>query len=215
METIASDRIRMQRPTERIAMELIARLDAVRDRWNVLDHPFYRRWECGELTRDELAYYAGQYRHAVVALADAAAVAAPVAGAEHATEEREHVALWDAFAAELGVADEQPANPSTAECADAWRGASDELEALAILYAVEAGQPEVSSTKLAGLAQHYDIAADSPAAAYFALHAERDVEHAEHSRAILEERAGEADDRLVAAAEAALRGNWRLLDAVA
>lgn len=196
-------------------MELIARIDAARDRWNVLDHPFYRRWECGELTRDELAYYAGQYRHAVVALADAAATAAPAAGTEHAEEERAHVALWDEFAAELGVAGEQRANADTAECARAWSAASDELEALAILYAVESGQPDVSRTKLEGLARHYGIATDSPAAAYFALHSERDVEHAAHSRALLEE-VGEGDaDRLVAAAEAALRGNWRLLDGVA
>lgn len=197
-------------------MELIARIDAARARWNVLDHPFYRRWECGQLSRDELGYYAGQYRHAVVALADAASTAAPLAGPEHAHEERSHVALWDAFASELGVVGEREPNAATAECAEAWTGASDELEALAILYAVESGQPDVSRTKLAGLAEHYGIDADSPAAAYFALHSERDVEHAEHSRALLERQASEGgDDRLVVAAETALRGNWRLLDGVA
>lgn len=195
-------------------MELIARIDEARARWNVLDHPFYRRWERGELTREELGYYAGQYRHAVVALADAAATAGP--GSEHAEEERAHVALWDDFAAELGVADAREPNPDTAACAQSWSSASDELEALAILYAVESGQPDVSRTKLAGLAEHYGIGVESPAAAYFALHAERDVEHADESRTLLEQRAGaEHEDRLVATAEAALRGNWRLLDGVA
>ena len=195
-------------------MELIARIDEARARWNVLDHPFYRRWECGDLTRDELAYYAGQYRHAVVALAEAAEAAAPLAGAEHAAEERAHVALWDQFADEVGVAGQREPNADTEECARAWAGAADELEALAILYAVESGQPDVSRTKLAGLAEHYGIDPDSPAAAYFALHAERDVEHAEHSRSILEARANGQTDRLVAAAERALRGNWLLLDGV-
>lgn len=195
-------------------MELIARIDAARARWNVLDHPFYRRWECGELTREELAYYAGQYRHAVVAVADAATTAAPIAGPEHAEEEHAHVALWDAFASELGVVGEQCANSETAECVRAWSDASDGLEAVAILYAVESGQPDVSRTKLRGLAEHYRIDAESPAASYFALHSERDVEHAAHSRGLLEHVTDEDADRLVAAAEAALRGNWRLLDGV-
>jgi pyrroloquinoline-quinone synthase len=192
-------------------MEFIVRIDEARARWNVLDHPFYRRWECGELTRDELAYYAGQYRHAVVALADAA----ELAGSDHADEERAHVALWDDFASELGVDGVRTANAETAECTRAWTAASDDLEALAILYAVESSQPDVSRTKLEGLAAHYGIAADSPGAAYFALHSERDHEHAAESRVLLERHADGADaDRLVAAAETALRGNWRLLDGV-
>ena len=35
-------------------MNLFERLDAVADRWNVLRHPFYERWECGALSRAEL-----------------------------------------------------------------------------------------------------------------------------------------------------------------
>jgi pyrroloquinoline-quinone synthase len=196
-------------------MDLFARIEDARRRWNVLDHPFYRRWERGELSRAELGHYAGQYRHAVVALADAAATASPIAGPEHAAEERKHVELWDAFAAEFDVTAVQEPNAETSGCADAWSGASDELEALAILYAVESGQPAISQTKLKGLVDHYELEIGSPAAAYFAVHSERDEEHAAHSRALLEERAAEGDsDRLVAAAEAALQGNWRLLDGV-
>ena len=69
-------------------MKLIERIDAARERWNVLEHPFYKRWSCGELTRDELAHYAGEYRHAVVALAD---TARKTGHEEHAREEAEHV----------------------------------------------------------------------------------------------------------------------------
>ena len=76
-------------------MQLIERLDAARRRWNVLEHPFYRRWECGELSRDELTTYAGEYRHAVVALAESADQATPLAGSEHAGEEHAHIDLWD------------------------------------------------------------------------------------------------------------------------
>lgn len=196
-------------------MDLFARLEDARMRWNVLDHPFYRRWERGELTRAELGRYAGQYRHAVVALAGAAATASPLAGSEHAAEEEAHVALWDEFASELGVREEHEPLSETAACVRAWAGSADPLEALAVLYAVESGQPAISRTKLAGLVEHYGLAEDAPAVEYFALHAERDREHAAHSRALLEERATQADaERLVAAAEEALRGNWLLLDGV-
>ena len=50
-------------------MTLFERLADVQERWNVLRHPFYTRWERGGLSTNELAYYAGEYRHAVVALA--------------------------------------------------------------------------------------------------------------------------------------------------
>src|SRR6266480_169752 len=106
-------------------MELFEQLDDVRERWNVLDHPFYRRWERGELTRDELAFYAGEYRHAVVALAEAASAAGD---AEHAREEAEHVALWDAFSEALDAPLDREATPETSACAQAW-SRPDRLEA--------------------------------------------------------------------------------------
>jgi pyrroloquinoline-quinone synthase len=189
-------------------VDLVARLDEARERWNLLKHPFYARWSCGELTRDDLAYYAGQYRHAVVALAETAGKA----DAAHAREEAEHVALWDAFAEAVGST---PAEPSaeTAECVSAWLAPEDPLGALAVLYAIEAGQPDVSQTKLDGLEEHYGIGSDEAGAEYFAVHVELDHEHAADSRTLLEAHSGD-DDRLVALAEAALRGNWVLLDGV-
>ena len=199
-------------------------LEPVSDRWNVLRHPFYVRWSRGELTLEELSFYAGEYRHAVVALAEAtarAARSAPEAAlraelARHAEEERTHVRLWDDFALGVGADDaEREPLPETVDCVEAWTAGGDVEESLTILYAVESAQPAISVTKLAGLVEHHGFAAGDPATAYFELHAERDHEHAAHSRAVLEERAAPGDsERLVAAAERALRGSWRLLDGV-
>ena len=196
-------------------MTLIDRLDEARRRRNILEHPFYTRWERGELSGPELATYAGEYRHAVVALAGAAEAAAPLAGTEHADEERAHVALWDEFAATLGADLDRSPNAETERCAAAWTSAEDPLEALAILYAIEAGHPEVSETKLAGLVQHYGFAQADGGSVYVRLHADRDREHAAHSRELLVQRTRPEDEnRLVAAAARALDGNWELLDGV-
>jgi pyrroloquinoline-quinone synthase len=191
-------------------MELCARIDEARRRWDVLKHPFYERWECGELTREELAFYAGEYRHPVVALARAAAASGDE---EHAREEAEHVALWDEFAAAVDAPLEWTPTPETSDCADAW-SPDERFRALAVLYAIESAQPAISRTKLAGLAAHYGIDADDPAAAYFRLHAELDIEHARAAREALAEAPPARVAELAAAAERALEANWRLLDGV-
>src|SRR4029450_12089211 len=175
-------------------MPLIARLDEARRRRNILEHPFYTRWERGELTREELAAYAGEDRHAVVALGAAA-----------------HTEFPPSLDAELHRA----ARPETEHCVSAWTAAADPLEALAVLYAIEAGQPEVSTTKLEGLVEHYGFEPSGAGTAYFRVHSELDHEHAAHSRELLEAHASPADEeRLVAAAGAALDGNWTLLGGV-
>jgi pyrroloquinoline-quinone synthase len=200
-------------------VDLWSRLADVHSRWNVLDHPFYVRWSSGELTAQDLARYAGQYRHAVVALARAADGAATASGrvelAAHAGEEAAHVSLWDGFADAAGTEGPQPAEPETAECADAWAGEGrDLLGHLVALYAIESAQPAISRVKADGLREHYGFA-PGPATAYFDLHAERDIEHAAEGRALISERLDGADeDALVAEAERVLRANWRLLDGV-
>jgi pyrroloquinoline-quinone synthase len=200
---------------------LFDRLADAQRRCNVLEHPFYTRWSSGDLTREELSWYAGEYRHAVVALAEATAATARAAEpavraqiVEHAAEEAGHIELWDAFARAVDADLEREPTGETAECAAAWTAAGDALEGLVVLYAIESAQPAIARTKLDGLVEHYGLG-EGRATEYFAVHAERDHEHAAQSRELIEERVSEGDeDRLVAVAEAALRGNWTLLDGV-
>jgi len=191
-------------------------------RWDVLGHRFYLRWSAGQLDRGELALYAGQYRHAVGALAQAseqAAALAPPAMAEelraHAIEERAHVELWDAFADGVGAVSDAPALPETAACVGAW-GDTDRslLGTLVALHTIEAAQPAISDTKLAGLRDHYGVP-DGPATEYFTVHAERDVVHAASARRLINEQLAGADHAaLVAEAERVAKANWELLDGV-
>lgn len=197
-------------------MPFFEELDAVRERWNVLRHPFYTRWSEGTLTREQLAYYSGQYRHAVVALADATRSAADAEPAlePHALEEAAHVDLWDRFVAAVGGDSAAPPAPETAACAQAWAKDGPLVDTLVGIYAIEAAQPAISATKASGLRERYGI--DGPSAtAYFDLHQHLDVEHAAAGRAFIAERLDGADrTALLARAEEVLKANWELLDGV-
>jgi pyrroloquinoline-quinone synthase len=223
-------------------MDVLARLDEARGATNVLEHPFYERWSAGELSAGELSVYAGEYRHAVVALARASERVASAVGDEHraglerhAAEEAAHVALWDEFARaareaaagsergrEKDTGEESPVAPTaqTEACVAAWTAGEDALESLAVLYAIEASQPEIARTKLEGLTEHYGYVAEGPAVEYFTLHERLDVEHARQAGELIEELlaqhpdAGALADRMVSRAQAALAGNWQLLDGV-
>jgi pyrroloquinoline-quinone synthase len=203
------------------------RLEAIRSRHNVLEHSFYQRWSAGELTLDELSFYAGEYDQAVRGLAEAVVTTAEasdeVALREvlhvHAVEEASHIELWESFAKAMGTPESALDNadrPESAECRQVWADAGKDglLNGLVTLYAVESGQPEISQTKLDGLKQFYGFA-DGPATEYFELHAELDKEHSAHSRKLIESRLVDADvDQLLEAAERAFAANWKLLDGV-
>ncbi len=215
-------------------MDVLRRLDEARSATNVLEHPFYERWSAGKLSARELSVYVGEYRHAVLALAHASEQVAAKAGPEHraglerhAAEESAHVELWDEFARaarerDAGVKDGSPAEPTTQTraCVQAWTAGADALEHLAVLYAIEASQPEISRTKLEGLTEHYGYVAEGPAVEYFTLHERLDVEHARQAGELIEELLAEYPggdaiaERMVTRAQAALAGNWELLDGV-
>ena len=225
-------------------MDVLAKLDQVRGERNVLEHPFYERWSAGELSGAELACYAGEYRHAVIALAEASRAAAAKAGPahapglrRHAAEETAHVELWDGFARATGAQTEETVDGNGAQaatlapaktqalaetqaCVRAWTAGEDLLEHLAVLYAIEAGQPQISTTKLEGLTEHYGYSKEGPALEYFKVHELRDVEHAREAGELIEELLAASEEpeaqveRMLARARAALQGNWELLSGV-
>jgi pyrroloquinoline-quinone synthase len=197
------------------------RIEESRARHNVLDHPFYVRWSAGDLSSEELARYAGQYRHATEALARLCEETAQVAPedrrdeiAAHAAEEEAHVGLWDDFVEAAGGEIGAEPTPETAECVTAWTAPDGYLAQLARMYAIESGQPEISRIKREGLSRFYGIDGGS-GSEYFRVHEEADHAHAGESRRLIEEAiAPEDEDALVEAAESAFRANLRLLDGV-
>jgi pyrroloquinoline-quinone synthase len=209
-------------------MDVIARIDQTRCECNVLEHPFYQRWSAGELSAEELGFYSGEYRHAVMALAQASDSVAVKADPErraglerHAAEEHSHVEMWDEFAAAAAGKFVREPLSETADCVQAWTAGEDALEHLAVLYAIEASQPAIAKTKLEGLVEHYGYSPEGPAVEYFQLHATLDVEHARQARELIAELMSDDEaqaqaqaERMVERASAALQCNWKLLDGV-
>jgi pyrroloquinoline-quinone synthase len=204
-----------------VSQSVWERIEESRARHNVLEHPFYVRWSAGELSREELALYAGQYRHATEALARLCRETAEVAPDRrrgemeaHADEEESHVGLWDGFVEAAGGEIGAEPTPETAECVSTWTSADGYLGQLGRMYAIESGQPDISRIKREGLARFYGI--DGGAGSeYFRVHEEADHAHAEEARRLIDEAMSSEDaDAIVAAAESAFRANWRLLDGV-
>jgi pyrroloquinoline-quinone synthase len=204
-----------------VSTDVWQRIEQARDRWNVLEHPFYQRWSVGELSREELARYSGQYRHATAALARLCADVADASPEDerpelrrHAEEERAHMALWDGFVEAVGGEVGAEPTAETQECVQIWSGGEDRLSKLVRVYAIESGQPAISRTKREGLVAHYGIG-DGPGNEYFRVHEKADVVHAAEGRSLIEAHLADADpDALVEAAEAVFKANWRLLDGV-
>ena len=78
------------------------------------------------------------------------------------------------------------ATDATRECASAWAGDESRplAETLTAIFAIESAQPPTSAVKQAGLVSHYGLAP----AAYFELHEQLDVEHADQLRALISKR---------------------------
>jgi pyrroloquinoline-quinone synthase len=173
------------------ATTITARLDEATSGHRLLDHPFYKAWAAGTLSRDDLAFYSTQYWRQVEAfpgylsaLADRLPERAKEIVRANLRDEVEddHAQLWLDFASALGVSESEvrasEVEPETATCvasfAEATAGESPAY-ALGMLFAYESQTPEVARTKVEGLRNYYGI--DGAPLNYFELHGELDVHH--------------------------------------
>lgn len=160
----------------------------------LLDHPFYRRWERGEVTMAELADYAEQYRHfetslpvflkgLVAELPEGRAKALVAANlADEVGDPISHVELFERFADAVGArsgAEEAPASGATRALTDTYAASLAEgpVSALAGFVAYECQASEVARTKADGLRRHYGL--DGFAASFWDHHARVDARHSE------------------------------------
>jgi pyrroloquinoline-quinone synthase len=216
------------------AHELLQLIDRKIAERSILDHPFYRAWQAGTLTREQLAGYAAEYFPHVAAfpgylekaLTRTTDVAVRAEIADNLREELSvpapHPGLWLDFAHGLG-GDADTIRVATATAAT--RHTVDEFEALceatpgealAALYCYESQQPRVAAEKAKGLVERYGVS-DETALAYFTVHAEADVRHSAGERQAIArclETGTSTAEQILAAADRALDAYWHLLDGI-
>ena len=171
------------------------------------------RWERGGLTRDELAFYAGEYRHAVVALADAGSdrrrrrtrrrgdSSRPPSGTISPPRSKPH-----------STARRQTGNPGMHHRL-ASEGLRRSTKQSCTPSAVEPS-PDVIHDEAHRPGRALRLQQRSKSTQYFELHAERDHEHAAARPRYYAAHIRKTPIALYAAAEQALKGNWKLLDGV-
>lgn len=186
-------------------MEVAALLDAQIASRRLLDHPFYRRWTAGDLSRGELQEYARQYFHYALAFptflsgmhANCDDIATRQQLLENLIEEERggenHPELWLRFCEALGLDRSEvqagPANEATEALIRCMRFITRDgglHEGLAALYAYESQIPAVAKAKIEGLARWYEIR-EPRDIAFFTVHMEADVNHSATARALLEQ----------------------------
>lgn len=206
--------------------------DLIRER-SILRHPFYRAWQRGELSRDQLATYSRVYYPHVAAFPNYLENAISCAEdpstrrtlednlRDELTNPAPHPELWLDFATALGQDRDtlKRATPlakvaSTTSIFDRLTS-HDIASGLTALYAYESQQPEVAAEKLRGLRESYAIQGKS-ALNYFTVHATADLQHRAGERSALAHYldSNTSFGTIMNAANEALDAYWNLLDGV-
>jgi pyrroloquinoline-quinone synthase len=172
------------------SLDLLAAFDlAISDR-RLLEHPYYRRWQDGLLTLDELGSYAEQYRHFESCLPGALAATSEGLSEGPARElvednlkdelsrPRPHVQIFEGFATAVGADEEAVSTDATRNLVDLYRSASrsDAVAALSVIGAYELQAAQVALTKGESLRAHYGLGAAETE--FWDIHAELEQAHA-------------------------------------
>lgn len=200
--------------------QLRSALDAALADRQLLAHPFYRRWEAGTLSRDELGVYAAQYRHFETALPEMlehllakaeGRVAEIVAMNLHDERSRPapHAELFETFAAAVEAGEAGP-SPAMRTLLDTYRDAvgAGVAQGLAAVVAYEMQAPGIAASKGRGLRANYGL--DATGTEFWDVHAVMDRDHADWAIDALAGIPG--TDTAVAAARAAADAWGHFLD---
>lgn len=164
-------------------------LDAALKDHRLLDHLFYRRWEAGEVSRDELKRYAEQYRFfeamfpefleaLATQLPDGPARQAVLDNLRDETSAPSHLDLFDTFARSFD-AEDAPISPAMSNLVESYARLLElgTNASLAGLWAYETQGAEIAQSKAEGLVTHYG--ASETAVEFWTVHGLIEGDHAQ------------------------------------
>ena len=202
------------------------------DKYHLLNHPFYKSWNEGKLTREIIKDYAEQYYQHVKAFPRYISATHSLCEdiekrkilLENLNDEEnrdaDHPKLWKNFALAMGAdaekIEEVKADQFTQDMIDNFfrHGRSTYAEGLASLYTYERQIPEIAETKIQGLKKHYGV--DSKEGLeFFVAHKEADVYHRIECEKLLDGLSKEEQGKAEVAALSTAKYLWNFLSGIA
>ena len=202
------------------------------DEYHLLNHPFYKSWNEGKLTREIIKDYAEQYYQHVKSfpryISATHSLCADIEKRKILLEnlqdeenrDKDHPKLWRNFAFAMGSNKKEIESVKeekfTSELIENFfkNGRASYAEGLASLYTYERQIPEIAETKIRGLKNHYGVTSKE-GLEFFEVHKAADVYHREACEKLLDDLPPEEQKKAEVSALSTAKYLWNFLSGIA
>ena len=202
------------------------------DEYHLLNHPFYKSWNDGKLTREIIKDYAEQYYQHVKAFPRYISATHSLCEdldkrkillenlQDEEKDRADHPKLWKNFALAIGAEenkiDSVKKEKFTTEMIENFfkHGRASYAEGLASLYTYERQIPEIAETKIRGLKNHYGVSSKE-GLEFFEVHKAADVYHREACEKLLDGLSKEEQIKAEKSALSTAKYLWNFLTGIA
>ena len=200
--------------------------------YHLLNHPFYKSWNEGKLTREIIKDYAEQYYQHVKAFPRYISATHSLCEdldkrkillenlQDQENRDKDHPKLWINFAFAMGSNKKEIESVKeekfTSELIENFfkNGRASYAEGLASLYTYERQIPEIAETKIRGLKNHYGVTSKE-GLEFFEVHKAADVYHREACEKLLDDLSPEEQKKAEVSALSTAKYLWNFLSGIA
>jgi len=202
------------------------------DKYHLLNHPFYKSWNDGKLTREIIKDYAEQYYQHVKAFPRYISATHSLCEdiekrkillenlQDEENKDGDHPKLWRHFAFSMGSSKKEIESVKeekfTTELIENFfnNGRASYAEGLASLYTYERQIPEIAETKIKGLKNHYGVTSKE-GLEFFAVHKDADVYHRQACEKLLDGLSKDEQEKAEKSALSTAKYLWNFLTGMA